>query len=91
MYRNSFLSHAGSDGGQVWDRVERVNYHWRAVGENIASGQVSESEAVHGWLDSAEHCANLMDPAYREMGSAYIIDPQHRFRSLWTQVLAAPR
>ena len=55
-------------------------------GENIASGQRTVEEAMASWLDSPGHCANIMNPDFREMGAAYAINPQNQNRTAyWTQ------
>jgi uncharacterized protein YkwD len=62
------------------------------VGENIASGQRTVEDAVASWLDSPGHCANIMNPAFTDMGAAYAIDPRNRNRTAyWTQVFGTPR
>ena len=74
------------------DRATAAGYRWVRVGENIASGQRTVEDAVASWLDSPGHCANIMNPAFTEMGAAYAINPQSRNRTAyWTQVFGAPR
>lgn len=80
MARKNFFSHTGSDGATVSDRVTRLGYRYRMVGENIAKGQLSEQQVMEGWLASPGHCANLMNGQFREMGVA-------RKEDYWTQVL----
>jgi len=92
MAARRHFGHEGSDGSMVASRTTRAGYNWRLVGENIAAGQTSAAEAVAGWLDSPGHCANLMNPAFTEMGAGYEIS---RARmpgfAYWTQVFALPR
>jgi uncharacterized protein YkwD len=78
------MSHQGSDGSAPADRVTDAGYTWRAVGENIAWGYPTAVSAMEGWLASAGHCANLMSPAFEELGVGLA-------GSYWTQVFAAPR
>jgi uncharacterized protein YkwD len=92
MAARRHFGHEGSDGSMVASRTTRAGYNWRLVGENIAAGQTSAAEAVAGWLESPGHCANLMNPAFTEMGAGYEIS---RARmpgfAYWTQVFALPR
>jgi len=44
MYQNGFLSHTGSDGKKVDDRLYSVHYFWTACGENVAYGALYEDE-----------------------------------------------
>ncbi len=89
MATNNFFSHTGSDGLQVSHRVTAAGYSWRAVGENIAAGYPDESRVVAALLDSPGHCANIMNPDFREFGSAVEFSDRVVYPSYWTQVFAA--
>jgi uncharacterized protein YkwD len=92
MAAQRHLRHEGSDGTTVAERATRAGYGWRLIGENIASGQPSASEAVAGWIDSPRHCANLMNPAFTEMGAGYAISRANLPGFVyWTQVFGVPR
>jgi uncharacterized protein YkwD len=92
MATHRHFAHQGSDGSEVATRATRAGYRWRLVGENIAAGHTSARETVAGWIDSPGHCANLMNPAFTEMGAGYAIS---RARmpgfAYWTQVFGTPR
>ena len=48
---------------------------------------------MDGWLDSPGHCANIMNPAFTEMGAAYrgrSARDENR-TAYWTQEFARPR
>lgn len=91
MAEHRQFSHHGSDGSEAAQRATRAGYRWRHIGENIAAGQTSPQEAVQGWIDSPGHCANLMNPQFREMGAGYAVS-HVRFPGFpyWTQVFAMP-
>ena len=91
MANFDYFAHEGRDGSQVSDRASRAGYLWQRIGENLAAGQGSTQQAVAGWLDSPVHCANLMNPNFREMGAAYAINPDSKAISYWTQVFGTPR
>jgi uncharacterized protein YkwD len=91
MARYGYLEHTGRDGSTPGDRLKRTGYQRRLVGENIAAGPATPEEAVQGWLDSPEHCANIMDSRFRDMGVAYKLNRSSRHGVYWAQVLAAPR
>ncbi len=84
MNENNFFSHKGSNGRYVDDRLYTQHYFWKACGENVAYGMLYEDEAMKEWLNSPGHCANIMNPAYTEMG-AWVTG------LYWTQVLAKPQ
>ena len=73
------------------DRVRATGYAETLVGENIAYGPKSVPEVVRGWLDSPDHCENIMDPRFREMGIALAQGSGRKHGLYWVQVLAAPK
>lgn len=91
MARFNFLSHSGRDGSTSAQRVERAGYRYRAMGENIAGGQLKPEDAVAGWIDSPGHCANLMSPVFTEMGVAFAVNRKSRMGVYWTQEFGTRR
>ena len=91
MARHSYFSHTGRDGSQAPERASRAGYPWRAIGENIAAGQMNAEVAVQGWVSSPGHCANLMSPVYTEMGAAFAVNDQSNAGIYWVQVFGAAR
>jgi uncharacterized protein YkwD len=85
MARWNYFSHSGRNGSDPGQRVERAGYRYRATAENIAAGQMKPEDAVAGWIKSPGHCANLMNPAYTEMGAAFAINAQSEMGVYWTQ------
>jgi uncharacterized protein YkwD len=90
MAARHFFEHTGSDGSAPKDRLARLGYRSRLTGENIAYGPQSAEEVVNGWLASPGHCANIMEPRFREMGIALAMGPM-RGTVYWVQDLAAAR
>ena len=92
MAKHSYFSHTGRDGSNPSQRVERGGYRYRTTAENIAAGPTMKAEdAVAGWIRSPGHCANLMNPAFTEMGLAYGVDARSEMGVYWAQVFATPR
>jgi uncharacterized protein YkwD len=91
MAHYNYFSHQGHDGSSPAQRVERAGYRYRATGENIAAGQMEPEEAMAGWIKSPGHCANLMNPAYTDMGAAFAVDRRSEMGVYWTQEFASPR
>ena len=91
MARHNYLSHSDRDGSDPAQRVERAGYRYRATGENIAAGQANPDDAVAGWLKSPAHCANLMNPAFTEMGAAFAVDAGSEMGVYWTQAFGTQR
>lgn len=91
MARYNYLSHSGRDGSKPAQRVERAGYRYRITGENLAGGQTQPEDAVAGWIKSPKHCANLMNPAFTEMGIAFAVDRNSEMGVYWTQEFGTPR
>jgi uncharacterized protein YkwD len=91
MALRDYFDHQALDGSTPASRVLHAGYAWQVVGENIAAGVATPEEAIQGWLQSAPHCENLMDPRFLEMGIAYAINPKNTSVIFWTQLFAAPR
>jgi uncharacterized protein YkwD len=91
MARGQFMDHTGRDGSSPAQRISRSGYRWSEVGENLASGIMRPEEVIGGWLSSPEHCANLMDPLFREMGVAFAVNPHDARGVYWAMEFAKPR
>jgi len=89
MARKKFFEHRGSDGSQPKDRVIRSGYQPRLTGENIAYGPESAEEVVAGLLASPDHCANIMDSRFQNIGIGLAIGRKHG-EIYWVQNFGAP-
>lgn len=90
MARRKYFDHRGRDGSEPRDRVRRSGYQWVLTGENIAFGPESADEVVAGWLDSPGHCANIMEPRFRDIGVGVAVG-RKRGHIYWVQEFGAPR
>ncbi|MBA1296787.1 CAP domain-containing protein [Pseudomonas lurida] len=84
MANGNFFDHLDHDGRTPGDRAELAGYTAKTVGENIAAGLDTPRKVVDGWLASPGHCANLMNPQFRELGAAYAMDPKSDAGIYWT-------
>jgi uncharacterized protein YkwD len=91
MARFNYLSHGGRDGSTPPQRVEQAGYRYRDTGENVAGGPTRPEDVVAGWIKSPTHCANLMNPAFTEMGVAFAVDRKSKLGVYWTQEFGTPR
>jgi len=87
MIARGFVAHRSPDGGQPGDRARRRGYDFRAIGENIASGQDTAEAVVGGWTDSPGHARVLYDPGFREVGVGYlpgpVVEAKRSFGHVW--------
>lgn len=92
MVAHNFFDHTGSDGSNPGTRMSAAGYTPSTWGENIAAGQSTINQVIDGWIDSDGHCANLMNPAFTEVGLACVSgSASTTYRTYWTMELAAPR
>ena len=91
MAEHGYFEHVDLSGQSPADRVRAVGYREKLVGENIAYGPQTVEEVVQGWLDSPDHCENIMDPRFAEMGIGYAAGRTSRRGLYWVQLLAEPR
>jgi uncharacterized protein YkwD len=87
---HAYMAHTGRDGSSPAQRVTRSGYRWRATGENLASGIMTPEALLAGWLGSPEHCANLMDPVFSEMGVGFGVNPRDARGVYWALELGRP-
>lgn len=77
MARYGFFGHDSKSGTPFWVRVERWypprRGYW-AVGENILwnSPSIGPQAALRLWMSSPEHRANILNPAWRDIGISVI-------------------
>jgi uncharacterized protein YkwD len=91
MAAHGYMDHTGRDGSSPAARITRSGYRWSEVGENLASGVMGADQVVAGWLGSPEHCANLMNPLYRQMGVAFALNPHDQRGVYWAMEFGTPR
>jgi len=90
MARYAYMDHAGRDGSSPQQRISAAGYAWVEAGENLASGVMTADAVVEGWLHSPGHCANLMQPAYTEMGVAFAVNPRDAAGVYWALEFGRP-
>ncbi|WP_327721389.1 CAP domain-containing protein [Streptomyces sp. NBC_00490] len=74
------MSHTGSDGSSMTDRLARVGYKFRSAGENVAYGYTTPESVMDGWMNSSGHRANILNCGFKEIGIG-LAQPGH----YWTQ------
>jgi len=75
------------------ERLAVGGYRFSTAVENVAVGYASLDEVVAAWLDSEDHCVNIMNGTVLELGLACSEDataPEPVEGRYWTLVLGAP-
>ncbi|MCU0855389.1 MAG: CAP domain-containing protein [Rhodobacteraceae bacterium] len=60
--------HFGSDGSSPINRVTRVGYSGRLIGETISETYESELETLAAWMEMPDTRAVILDPRANQMG-----------------------
>lgn len=72
--------HFGSDGSSPIDRVQRVGYSGRLIGENISETYETETETLSAWMEDTDTRRIIMAPDARRLGFNW---EQARGGKLW--------
>lgn len=92
MVANNFFSHTGANGSNAGQRITAAGYGWSTYGENIAAGQSSINQVVDGWMASADHCANIMNAVFADIGVVCVAgNAATTYSSYWTMDLGKSR
>lgn len=78
--------HFGSDGSSPLDRLARVGYPGRLVGELISETYETELTTLAAWAEEPATREVLLDPRATQMGLAWYQEPSGKI--WWTVVLA---
>ncbi|PLX28061.1 hypothetical protein C0583_02410 [Candidatus Parcubacteria bacterium] len=72
MVLKNYFSHTTPEGLKPWDFIDRSQYAYKIVGENLAMS-FNTAEAVHSALmNSVSHRKNILNKQYNEIGLALI-------------------
>jgi uncharacterized protein YkwD len=75
-------------GSNFAGRISAVGYDWQTAGENIATGYGTPRSVVNAWMASPDHCQNILNPSFRDMGTAETAAPVGTWATgpaTWTQ------
>jgi uncharacterized protein YkwD len=65
MIAHRYFSH----GADFASRISAAGFKWSTAGENIATGFRTPAAVVGGWMASAGHCQNILNPNFRSVGT----------------------
>src|SRR4051812_8012312 len=66
MLARNYFAHESPERHTVRERAKDAGYDWRAIGENIAEGQMSVTEVMNTWMHSPGHRRNILDRDFKE-------------------------
>ena len=68
MVSKNYWSHETPDGKPFWYFVDKANYHWVNIGENLAANFKTSEGTLDAWLLSSSHRKNILNTKYDEIG-----------------------
>lgn len=68
MVARNYWSHNTPDQQSPWTFISNAGYNYQKAGENLAYGFTTSNQVIAGWLNSASHKANMLDPSFDEVG-----------------------
>lgn len=89
MVQFDFFDHVNPiTGSTLGDRSRDFEYDFQVVGENLAAGQRTASQAFIDWMNSPGHRKNIMDPRFTELGVAVKLGGEYGV--YWVQEFGRP-
>lgn len=88
MACGDFLSHTGSDGSWVGDRLKAAGYDTYTYQEIIAIG--SPQDAMTQWRNDQPHWDMVLNPSMKEIGVGYAYNAESQFGGYFTVDFASP-
>ena len=74
------------------ERARAAGYDWRAIGENIAEGQLSVAEVMETWMNSPGHRRNILEKGFKELGVGLALGRSgDGYQVEWVQTFGTPR
>lgn len=68
MVKLNYFGHTSPTYGSPFTMMQNFGIRFTAAGENIAMGQRSAQEVMNAWMNSPGHRANILSPAYNQIG-----------------------
>jgi uncharacterized protein YkwD len=90
MAQQNYFAHVSLDGRTFTERITAAGYVWTAAGENIAAGYASIESVLAGWLASPDHCMNIMNADYAEIGVSCVQQSGTSYGTYWAMDLGRP-
>jgi len=93
MYKTGILSHTGSGNSSFSNRINNNSYIFSEAAENIAYCNKSAQNAFDIWMQSDNHRANFLNPAFCHIGvgiAPRAMEGNKVISLYWTVTLASP-
>jgi uncharacterized protein YkwD len=88
MHNNNFMSHTGSDGLGIRQRLERgCIKDMRSWSASIAGGYLTPEDVVAAWMESPRYRPNILSREFTHIGVGFFERPVRsnaHFAAYWT-------
>ena len=72
MLAKDYFSHQSPSGVTPWYWFSKAGYNYKYAGENLAIGFLNSEDVYRAWINSASHKENIINPNYKEVGTAVL-------------------
>ncbi|MDO8486279.1 MAG: CAP domain-containing protein [Candidatus Staskawiczbacteria bacterium] len=72
ILEKDYFSHQSPDGITPWYWFLKTGYNYKYAGENLAIGFLNSEDVFRAWIGSASHKENIINPNYKEIGTAVL-------------------
>lgn len=72
MRDQKYFAHTSPNGVELWNLIQKVNYEYSVIAENIAEGYFSAETVVEAWMNSEGHRENILSVDLEEIGVAIL-------------------
>jgi len=79
MAVRDFFEHENPDGDSPFDRMEAVGIDYRSAAENIAAGYGDPFHVHAGWMNSAGHRKNMLNPSLERLGVGVYVGGEYGY------------
>ncbi|SMO89745.1 CAP domain-containing protein [Melghirimyces algeriensis] len=79
MANRGYFSHHSPTYGSPFTMMRNYGIQFTQAGENIAKGQRTPKDVMSGWMNSAGHRKNILNPAFNTIGIGY-------YKGHWVQM-----
>jgi hypothetical protein len=68
-WANTMVATGNSGNGDLSAQISAAGYNWSQAGSVVGSGFPTAARMVAGWMGDPGHCAVILDPTYRNVGT----------------------
>ncbi|MEK7658574.1 MAG: CAP domain-containing protein [Patescibacteria group bacterium] len=72
MIKNNYFSHESPGGITPWHWFKITGYNYKYAAENLAIGFLDSKDVYNAWYNSVSHKDNMLNPNYKEFGTAVL-------------------